>query len=304
MNQQRKLILRALLIGVLFVDPITEAPAMGLAAQQPYTAARYKYPGMDRVVSLLGECVSRSQARVTLAAQLTGKPQGLDGRQKNIDTSPRGASAGLPGAPAPSAPTEQASAHEAVMHFLEGIRIAALPEGKKLLADTQWIVGDADRGKNFYARPDYTDASSIFASLFDTDIPGVKGYKELFGMNAITQAGTTMNTKFLVIAFKDLTTGKWKVLESTDDESSMDIDRNVEYFKRQLNASVFSARENYANYGHKLLLDGHLVEARSALTIAKTATARSAYGDNRDDPVRDLQINVLLTVIDKVTSSP
>jgi hypothetical protein len=268
------------------------------------TPVRGNYFSVEKAMSLLGKFVPRCQLRAIRRALLAGKPQAVGGQRKSTGAVPKVAPTPPPVAPAPAGPTEQASAHEAVMHFMQGIKIAALPEGKKLLVDTQWIVGDADRGKNFYTRPDYTDMSTIFASLFDSDIPSVKGYKEVFDMKAVTQAGTTMNIKFLVIAFKDGTTGKWKVLDSTADESSMDIEQQVEYFKQHLADAIFSARENYAKYGHWLLLDGRLAEARSALTTAKTATTRSAYGDNRDDPVQDLQIDLLLTVIDKITSSP
>ena len=199
---------------------------------------------------------------------------------------------------------EQANAHEAVMRFLQGIKIKALPEGKKLLADTQWVVGAADRGKNFYSRPEYTEVSSLFASLFDTDTPPVRGYKELFDMKAVTQAGGTRNVKFLVIAFKDSSTGAWKVFESSDSsegESVLDIDAQVAYFKANLgDTKILCPRENYAIYGQWLLADGRLSVARAALRFASTASTIDGEGSNHDDPIRDLQIRALLEVIGKI----
>jgi len=198
------------------------------------------------------------------------------------------------------------------MHFLQGIKIAALPEGKQLLADSQWIVGKADRGKNFYSRPNYTELNSILASLFDTDFPNVKGYKELFDMKAQTQGGTTANVKFLVIAFKDVAAEKWRILGSFDDlgdGSAIDIDHQAAYFKNHLTDTKYdSPRENYSTYGHWLLLDGRIAEARTVLTTAKTAsdtTNDPVLGVRHDNNViRDLQIDVLLTVIDRITASP
>ena len=201
---------------------------------------------------------------------------------------------------------EQANAHEAVMRFLQGIRIQALPEGKKLMAETQWVVGAADRGKNFYSRPDYTEITSVFASLFDTDTPPIKGYKELFDMKAVTQSGATRSVKFLVIAYKDATSDAWKVFKSSDnagDESALDLDRQVDYFKARLGDTRYSCpRENYAIYGQWLFADGRLSEARSALRFASTASTVDGDGRNQDDPIRDLQIRTLLVLIDKITA--
>ena len=265
-------------------------------------------------MSLLGRYVPHCQLRAIRSALLVGKPQAVAGQRKGTGAAPTPKVTPTPpsGTPAVSTPTEQASAHEAVMHFLQGIKIAALPEGKQLLVDSQWILGDADRGKNFYSRPSYTEANSIFGSLFDTDIPTVKGYKELFDMKVQTQAGTTANVKFLVIAFKDVTTGKWKVFGSLDDlgdESGIDIDQQIEFFKGHLADTMYSSpRRNYSTYGHWLLLGGRLAEARTALSTAKTApdsVNNLVLGSLHDnDSIRDLQIDVQLAVIDRITSSP
>jgi hypothetical protein len=208
----------------------------------------------------------------------------------------------------PTPQSDQSQAHESVMKFLQGIRMAALPEGKKLLVETQWILGRADRGKNYYSRPDYTEVTSIYAALFDTDIPSVKGYKELFDMKTVTKAGTTQNLKYLSISFKDTTSDKWKVLSTFDNAnddsgSNLDIDQQIEFFKKNLTDTFTSARINYATYGEWLLRGGRIKEAKSALETAKTV---SPTGDmdirlkSQGDPVRDVQIEVLLMVIAKI----
>ena len=211
----------------------------------------------------------------------------------------------------PAAPVDdrEASAHDAVMRFLQGVKIAELPEGKTLLADTQWIVGDADYGKHFYSRPDHKDATSIFAGLFETDVPGVKGYKELFDMTAITKAATTKELKFLVIAFKDLTTQQWKIMgsvDNSDDESAIDVASQIDFFKAHLDDTKYSsARDNYASYGHWLLLGGRLLEARAALTSASSASMeRTAIGyPDRNGALLDLQIRAMVQSIDKIAPS-
>src|SRR5579863_4226111 len=115
-----------------------------------------------------------------------------------------------------TAQSDQLQAHDSVMKFLQGIRLAALPEGKRFLSETQWILGQADRGRNYYFRPEYTEVTSLYAALFDTDVLAVKGYKELFDMKAVTKAGTTRNMKYLVISFKDADSGKWRILSTLD----------------------------------------------------------------------------------------
>jgi hypothetical protein len=211
----------------------------------------------------------------------------------------------------PTPQSDQSQAHESVMKFLQGIRMAALPEGKKLLVETQWILGRADRGKNYYSRPDYTEVTSIYAALFDTDVPSVKGYKELLAMKAVTRAGTIQHLKYLAISFKDTTSGNWKILSTFDNAgddsgSSLDIDQQIEYFKKRLpDTSIHSARHNYATYGEWLLFGGRITEAKSALETAKTVSPTGDIVDtqlknNQGDPVRDLQIDVLLMVIAKI----
>jgi hypothetical protein len=272
------------------------------------------YFGLEKAMSLPGKFAPRCQLRSVRRSLVAGKPQAVSGQRKSTSapTPPKSTTATASVTDVPNTPTEQASAHEVVMHFLQGIKIAALPEGKQLLADSQWIVGKADRGKNFYSRPNYTELNSILASLFDTDFPNVKGYKELFDMKAQTQGGTTANVKFLVIAFKDVAAEKWRILGSFDDlgdGSAIDIDHQAAYFKNHLTDTKYdSPRENYSTYGHWLLLDGRIAEARTVLTTAKTAsdtTNDPVLGVRHDNNViRDLQIDVLLTVIDRITASP
>jgi hypothetical protein len=270
-----------------------------------------RYFSLDKAMSLLGKFVPRYQLRSLRLFLAAGKPQVVGGQRKSTTTStpPQPTT---PTTPAQATPTEQANAHEVVMRFLQGIKIAALPEGKQLLADSQWVLGTADRGKNFYSRPNYTEVNSVFASLFDTDVPNVKGYKELFDMKAQTQGGTTANVKYFVIAFKDVAAGKWKVLGSFDDlgdESAIDIGHQVTYFKDHLTDTRYeSLRENYASYGHWLLLEGRIAEARMAFTTAKTSpdtTDNPVLGVRHDnDSIRDLQIDAQLMIIGRITASP
>ncbi len=190
------------------------------------------------------------------------------------------------------------------MRFLRGIKIGELPEGRKLLAETQWITGEADR--HFYSRPQYTDVTSIYEGLFDTDAPPAKGYKELFDMKGVSVAGATKNVKFLVIAFKDANAGTWKVLGSLDNadhDSDIDIEQQVSFFSTHVSDTRFTpAQENLFLYGRWLLLDGRIKEAKTPLESAKTASTMTNFHGPRqwEDPVRVLQINALIDVANKI----
>jgi hypothetical protein len=91
-----------------------------------------RYFTLDKAMSLLGKFVPHCQLRSMRRALLAGKPQTVGGQRKST-TSPAPSKAPPnppPSASAPTTPTEQASTHDAVIHFLQGM--AALPEGKPL----------------------------------------------------------------------------------------------------------------------------------------------------------------------------
>lgn len=190
-------------------------------------------------------------------------------------------------------PTE--AAHVAVMKFMAGLKIADLPEGREAVESTQWITGAADRGENFYSRPKYTSADSLYTKLFETDIDGVSGYKEFFSLQGINNAGASKSFKYLVVSFEDQRTGEWKILFAADDDGSFDFVRNARFFSGLLqDTSLTSARSNYLTYAKWSFLAGHLKDAAAALATAKTLPPDA-------DPIIDLQVEALSNVLNAVT---
>jgi len=188
---------------------------------------------------------------------------------------------------------------------MNGLKLAELPEGRQTLSETQWITGDADNGQNFYFRPRFTEVTSLFEKLFDTDVPGVQGYKRLLEMKAVSEAGTPLLTRYFMVAFKDRSSNKWKVLDTGTDEDAH-VDRQVAFFRERLHKTDFtSEQENYLSYGHWLLLSGQTKEARDALTTALTAspsiTDPSYPRTDSYAALHRLQIQALLAVLDAVT---
>lgn len=202
---------------------------------------------------------------------------------------------------------ELTSAREATDSFLNGLKLAELPEGKQMLLETQWITGAADYGENFYHRPRFTEVTSLFEKLFDTDVPGVQGYKRLLDMKAVSEARTPLLTRYFMVAFKDRRSNKWKVLE-TGTEEDADVDRQVRYFGQNLHKTEFDPeQENYLNYGRWLLVAGRTKEARQALVTALNANPKATdpawpYSEVTESLHR-LQIVTLLGVIDAMVGN-
>jgi hypothetical protein len=203
---------------------------------------------------------------------------------------------------------ELTSAREATEKFLNGVKLAELPEGKQLLSETQWITGEADNGKNFYFRPRFTEVNSLFEKLFDTDVPGVQGYERLLDMKAVSEAGTPLLTRYFMIAFKDRRTNKWKVLGTYE---SLDVDREVASAGQRLHeTAMISEQQNYLSYGKWLLLAGRTKEARDALTTALNANASPNTSDRilrqsmeKYAALHRVQIQALLGVIDAIVGN-
>ncbi len=199
------------------------------------------------------------------------------------------------------------SARESTDSFLNGLKLSELPEGRQLLLETQWITGAADYGENFYHRPRFTEVTSIFEKLFDTDVPGVQGYKRLLDMKAVSEARTPLLTRYFMVAFKDRRTNKWKVLD-TGTEEDADVDRQVTYFGQRLHKTDFTPeQDNYLSYGRWLLLAGRTKEAREALKTALSANPRATdpawpYSEVTG-ALHRLQIFTLLGIIDAITGN-
>lgn len=206
--------------------------------------------------------------------------------------------------------SDEDAAGAAVDTFMRGIKLIDLSEGKQMLRDIQWVNGQADYGQNFYSRPAYSEATVLFQGLFDTDVDGVKGYKRLMELKAISEAKTPLIVRFLVIAFKEKSTGRWKILDSGTDDS-VDVEQSVRYFAANLkNTQVTSAQENYLTYGQWLLKAGRVIEARNAL---RTAAESHAQPDGSSGlfaakaniiEIHRAQIKALLDVISRITGEP
>jgi hypothetical protein len=215
-------------------------------------------------------------------------------------------------APAPVAVSpvvdDLADARNATDTFLKGIKIADLPEGREMLREVQWISGELEIG--LYEKPTFTESTTVFEKLFDTDIPGVQGYKRLVEMTAVSEARTPLLVRYLMIAYKDQQTKKWKVL-FTGTGVRIDIDKMVTDIGNYLQNPSQSKQFLYEYYGFWLLMAGRPKEAKQALSTSLSAS--TTYTDSFDSKPREddsdtthrqlLMARSLLSVIDSVTAN-
>lgn len=210
----------------------------------------------------------------------------------------------VPTPPPPTAPApmvdDLSAARNATDTFLKGMKIADLPEGKEMLRDVQWLTGEVDVG---YERPTFTEATAIFEKLFDTDIPGVQGYKRLLELKAVSEAGTPLIVRYLMIAYKDKHTKQWKVL-FTGTGQRIAVEDMVTWSGTDISGSE---QTNYGFHGYWLLVAGRMKEARETLTASLSAkTTYTFYGTPMEDDIHTVHLNHLKTrsllgVIDSIT---
>lgn len=199
---------------------------------------------------------------------------------------------------------ELAEAAEAAERYLKGVKTAELSEGRQILAETQWITGPADRGQNFYSRPRHSQINILLETLFETDLPNIRGYKRLSEMTAVNKLGQTVQVRDLLIAYKDQT-DRWKVLLEYADVEGTDIQYELESAYKRLNDTKYSsAQKNYASYGKWLLVAGKIKSAEGAFRAALEA---SPLPDDcalcGSDEITRLQIREQLSVISRIAQS-
>jgi hypothetical protein len=178
-----------------------------------------------------------------------------------------------------------------------------------MLLEAQWVTGDADFGQNFYERPVFSEATNLFDGLFYTDTPGIQGYKRLIEMKAVSETGTQLTVRYLLIAYRDRQTKIWKVLSAFTGDR-VNVESQVSQFGQNLkDTRMNSGQFNYLNYGQWLLLAGKIKEARQALNAALSAGTTSTmlilgktFGDDgRNSEYFRLKTQTLLSVIASVT---
>jgi len=162
--------------------------------------------------------------------------------------------------PAISAETTQQNADPQASkdsdRFLQGLKIADLLEGKQILSKTAWKLEKL---------PVLMNHETLFEGMFDSDISGLRGYKRLLQVSLQSKAGTELKKKYILISYKDHTSGTWKVLSFRE---SADVEFEYNAAKKRKDEIKSGQRDelqfNYRRYAFWASLGGKLQEALDA----------------------------------------
>src|SRR4030067_421297 len=137
--------------------------------------------------------------------------------------------------------------------FLQGLKIADLPEGKQILSKTAWKLEEL---------PVLMSNETLFEGMFDSDIKGLFGYKRLLQVSLQSKAGTELKKKYILISYRDHTSGTWKVLSFRE---SADIEFEYNAAKKRKDEMVLGLKGelqfNYGRYAFWASLLGKIQEA-------------------------------------------
>jgi branched-chain amino acid transport system substrate-binding protein len=145
-----------------------------------------------------------------------------------------------------------------VDRFISAVKIAGeVPEARQTVRELSWVD----------IRPSgLIGEKTIYEGMFDTDIQGVKGYKRL--IEARSQASVEVPARYVLVAYKDRTSGIWKVFDIRDLKGS-DSGHEVEAVARDLeNTQHVKKQVNYRRYAYWLAFDGKVEKAKQAYDTA------------------------------------
>ena len=161
---------------------------------------------------------------------------------------------------------EKESAAQVADRFLGGAKMIEMPEGKKLVSETEWPI----RMKVNFSFPVFSRYSTVFEGLFDTDVGGIQGYKRLVDIEGRREGGAALTERFTLILYQGRADKLWRVIAFA---KSQDADKAVDYFRRRANQETEDSGYNRYILGLSLIDAGKLGEAREtfkkALSLAE-----------------------------------
>ena len=100
------------------------------------------------------------------------------------------------------------SAKEAADKFLEAMKSIDSPESKKTLAETRW--------RKTMKFPEYQEIKLLSEEMFSSDIPGVKGYKQVTSLRIPREGGRPVVKRYMLVAYEDTKKKTWKIFDFTE----------------------------------------------------------------------------------------
>ena len=155
-----------------------------------------------------------------------------------------------------NAPAATSAANE----YLESVKTIDLPDSKKTLSSLEF-----DSSSSSY--PTITSWTTLAERFYQTDVPGVLSYRLLLSVVGISKANTPITKKYVLVAYKDKVSGKWKIVGLSQ---GTDVEMETQSAGNDLTDTKYvAAKYNYRRYGYWLLMAGKITEAQKAFEQAE-----------------------------------
>lgn len=158
---------------------------------------------------------------------------------------------------APTSGTLDADAKATADKFMGAAKIASeVPDARQIVRQLSWVE---------IHPPELIGETTIYEGMFDTDIQGIKGYKRLIEAKVRSQASTELTVRYVLVAYKDRTSGMWKVFDIRDLKGSNST-QIVEETAKGLEDTSYGGKKqaNYRRYAYWLAFDGKVGMAKQA----------------------------------------
>ena len=167
------------------------------------------------------------------------------------------------------------SAREVAERFLKALKHFDSPEGRKTLAETRW--------RQTMKFPEYQAIDTLSEAMFLTDIPGVRGYRQVARLAIPREGGRPLIKRYVLIAYEDAKAKSWKVFDFCEfADAEQEAGRACDE-KTLAGSDASTSQGCYVHCSYWLLMEGKIGEAEKA---AKKANALYARNSDPDDEAR------------------
>jgi len=171
---------------------------------------------------------------------------------------------------------------EELKKFLDAYKTAEFDESKKIIQDYAFNLDIT------YKMFEY---SSINGLLFDTDIPGIKGYKAIINCKLENKAGGLVDKRMMVVMYFDKKRKRWAVFEIRE---AADASNEYNTSKDNVEAQKFYTDKEYVyrNLAYWCMMAGKLQDAKKyidlGISVAKSSN-NSSFKTNIDVILKAIQ---------------
>lgn len=152
---------------------------------------------------------------------------------------------------------DTAGARTVTNKFLSAALIADMPEASSVFKEICF-----PNIKDIGIINSYTELGSF---LIKTDTNNIIGYKRLLLITSPSKAGTPMSIRYMIISFKDKSTGKWKILEFREAVNTAD---EADPARGLSISETYKAQYKYGGKAYWQMLNGDLAKSYKSFLLS------------------------------------